>query len=495
MDPVDETEVAARRRVGSVLADKWRLERVLGVGGMAAVYAASHLNNGKTVAIKVLHPEMGANGEIKRRFLREGYVANKVGHPGAVSVIDDGTDEAQGLSYLVMELLEGQSLAERCEAAGGTLPLREALAIADSVLEVLSAAHAEGIIHRDLKPDNVFITTAGDVKVLDFGVARILEGGGGELRTRTGLVMGTPEFMPPEQARGRSELVGPRTDLFAVGAILFRVLAGRHVHEAETANEVLLRAMTEQAPPLTSVVPDAPPEVAALVDRALAFERDDRFPDASAMRIAVQACLAALPKADDAATTLVGNLGAIAREAEARLARASDADDAETPGAPYAMDVSAESGAGAPPDAPPVSKKGPWRHKTAHVVSPAPTKLARAFAWQRFLRTRAGLAVVGGGLLLTAGVVGYVVATGSMRAVAGVGAPVAPTTQDAGALAVEDEDAGELEVDDDGAAAAAAELASDGGVEAAAHTPSHTAAHATARPPTHKPAPTKKKKR
>jgi serine/threonine-protein kinase len=281
----------AARRIGEVVADKWRLERVLGHGGMATVYAASHKNNLRPAALKLLHPELAANADIKKRFLREGYIANRVGHPNAVAVLDDGV-AGDGTVFLVMELLVGESVADRREK--GRLNEAETLRVAEGVLDVLAAAHEQGIVHRDLKPDNVFLMKDGAVKVLDFGIARLLEPPSGEQQTQTGVMMGTPAYMPPEQARGRSSQVDGRSDLWSLGAILFACLTGRHVHEAETSNEALLRAMTTPAPELKSVLPDVDPRVAAIVDRALAFEPEQRWPTAQAMQAAVRDVLLSL---------------------------------------------------------------------------------------------------------------------------------------------------------------------------------------------------------
>ncbi len=292
----DDDVMAARKRIGQTLGGKWRLDKLLGVGGMAAVYEATHKNNLKNVAVKVLHAELQRNEGVRTRFLREGYVANKVKHPGAVAAIDDGIDD-EGAVFLVMELLSGQSLAQRVDSQGGKLPPREVLVVAEGILDVLAAAHAQNVVHRDLKPDNIFLTADGGVKVLDFGVARVLENTG-EAKTRTGIVMGTPEYMPPEQARGRSEHIDGRTDLWAVGAMMYRLIAGRYVHIADTQNEVLLLAMTEPPKSITEAVPTINPKVAAVIDRALAYEPADRFPDAEAMRAAVKEALAALEVQD-----------------------------------------------------------------------------------------------------------------------------------------------------------------------------------------------------
>lgn len=311
----DEATLAAERRVGTVLADKWKLDKLLGVGGMAAVYSATHQNNGKTFALKVLHPTLAMQAEVKKRFLREGYIANKIGHPNAVSIIDDGSDP-DGSVFLVMELLEGDSLRGRAEAKHGRMTPKELLPWVIDVLDVLAAAHEQGIVHRDLKADNVFITSDGKAKVLDFGVARVLEGEGG--KTRTGMVMGTPEYMPPEQARGRSELVDGRADLWAVGAMIYRLLTGRYPHEAETPNEVLLLAMTEPAPKLASAIADAGPKLQLLVDKAMAFDKVDRWADARAMQAAAREALEEA-KGREAATTAVTDLATLAVESAKTL--------------------------------------------------------------------------------------------------------------------------------------------------------------------------------
>lgn len=276
----------AQRRVGQVLREKWRLDRLLGVGGMAAVYAATH-RNGKRVAVKMLHAELSAEPQIRDRFLREGYVANKVSHTGAVSVADDDITE-DGACFLVMDLLEGESVEGRRERHGGRLDVIDVLSITDQVLDTLDAAHAQGIVHRDLKPDNLFCTREGAVKVLDFGIARLREGSSAK-GTHTGISMGTPSYMAQEQARALWDEVDARTDLWAVGATMFACLTGQVVHEGRTANEQLLAAMTNRAPAIRSIVPTLPRPVAEVVDKALAFERADRFQSAREMQAAVRA--------------------------------------------------------------------------------------------------------------------------------------------------------------------------------------------------------------
>jgi serine/threonine protein kinase len=281
----DELVTRARGGLGRVLRQKWRLDALLGVGGMAAVYAATH-RNGTRAAIKLLHPELSGDAHLRSRFLREGEVANAVGHEGARRILDDDTAE-DGSLFLVAELLEGETLADRRGRLGGRLGQHEVLYIACGLLDVLSAAHGKGIIHRDLKPENVFLTRAGRVKLLDFGIAR--SSGVSRVRsaTRAGARLGTPAYMPPEQARGLWDEVNARSDIWAVGATMFHLLSGRTVHEGRTVEELLGCAMTQEPTPLASVVPEVSAGLAQVVDRALSFHPEDRWENAQQMRDAV----------------------------------------------------------------------------------------------------------------------------------------------------------------------------------------------------------------
>src|SRR5258706_16287717 len=176
-------------------------------------------------------------------MLREGYAANQVEHGGAVGVLDDDTAE-DGAPFLVMDLLEGETLDTRLRRADRNLPTEEVLITAHQLLDVLATAHARGIVHRDVKPENVFLTKDARVMVLDFGIAHLRELSMGTRMTQAGRAMGTPSFMPPEQARGKWEDVDAQSDVWAVGATMFTLLAGRYVHQAETMNELLLAAMS-----------------------------------------------------------------------------------------------------------------------------------------------------------------------------------------------------------------------------------------------------------
>jgi eukaryotic-like serine/threonine-protein kinase len=223
---------------------------------MAQVYAATH-RNGRRAAVKVLRPELAVEPVFVERFLREGYLVNKIQHPGAVAILDDDTTP-DGAPFLVLELLLGRTLRERVTTTG-PLDVDDALHIGVEVLDVLAAAHDHGIVHRDLKPENLFETTEGTIKVLDFGIARLRERAHGGLETLTGTTMGTVGYMPPEQARGQSTEIDARSDLWAVGATLYTLLTGRVLHEAPGTNEGLLEAMTTPVPPMRELAPSLPP--------------------------------------------------------------------------------------------------------------------------------------------------------------------------------------------------------------------------------------------
>jgi serine/threonine-protein kinase len=283
---LDPLVARAKGRLGQILHNKWRLEVLLGVGGMAAVYAATH-RNGSRAAVKILHAELSVSEDIRSRFMREGHAANAVGHEGVVRVLDDDIAD-DGSPYLVTELLDGETLEDRRVRFGGRLSEDDVLSVADQLLDVLAAAHAKGVIHRDIKPANVFLTRVGQLKVLDFGIARLRELSTNSLATKAGATMGTPAFMPPEQARGLWSEVDGRSDVWSVGATMWQALTGKLVHDGRTANEELLSAMTKQAPAILSVFPGLSPAIAQVVDRALAFEKEKRWLDVRRMQEGVR---------------------------------------------------------------------------------------------------------------------------------------------------------------------------------------------------------------
>ena len=282
--------IPAEALVGRLLCGRWRVDRLLSSGGTSRVYSGTH-RNGMRVAIKVLRPELCADARTRRRFLREGYLANRVGHPGAVCALDD--DDYDGTVFLVMEFLEGTNLEQLSRE--GTRDPGEVAFITDGLLDVLVAAHDSGIIDRDIKPSNVLLTTKGEVKLIDFGIARLHEPSSAFGHTRNGAVLGTPGFMAPEQARARWGAVDARTDIWAVGATMFRLLTGRQVHEGVSGQEAVIAAATLPVPPLKTVRADVPGPLAELIDRALRFEADARWQSALEMRLALNAVRSQLP--------------------------------------------------------------------------------------------------------------------------------------------------------------------------------------------------------
>ncbi len=321
--PTDEEELAAlaQGRVGTVLHRKYHIDKVLGAGGMAVVYKATHRNDAE-FAIKMLHPELSRREDVRVRFLREGKAANSVKHSGVVVVVDDDVAE-DGAAFLVMELLSGADVETLWERAGGRLPLSAVLAVGDQLLDVLAAAHDKGNVHRDVKPPNLFVTKDGTLKLLDFGIARVKDvagGSGSGHQTGTGMLLGTPAFMAPEQAYAKASEIDGQTDVWAVGATLFTLLTGHPVHEGENAAQLMIHAATTRARPLASLAPDVPAAVATVIDRALSFEKASRWPTAAAMQEALRTAsaeaLGGLPSKGVLASLLAGHeLGHAATQA------------------------------------------------------------------------------------------------------------------------------------------------------------------------------------
>jgi serine/threonine-protein kinase len=275
-------------RVGADLAGKYRLERILARGGMATIYRGVHAWTERRVAVKILHHEFARDEEIVRRFLQEARATSQLRHPNVVDVLDMGQDEERTV-YLVMELLEGETLRQRLRR--GVLTLDEISTFILPLLRGVALAHQRGVVHRDLKPDNLFLSRDGEhllPKVLDFGVAKLA--GGEASSTRTGTVLGTPQYMAPEQVRGERD-VGPTADVWSMGVVLFLALSGRLPFEAETPGGVMSKVLVESAPALRSAAPDVPDAVAAVVDRALSRAPAARFADMGAMLGALEEAL------------------------------------------------------------------------------------------------------------------------------------------------------------------------------------------------------------
>jgi len=278
------------------------------VSPTATTYAATH-RNGASVALKILHRHLAADPEVAERFRREAYAANSVAHPGVVKIVDDDTTE-DGCAVLVMDLVEGEPLEELRRAWGGRLPLDVAVDFVGQLLDIVAVAHDQGIVHRDLQPESVVIAPGGRVRLFDFGIAKLRAQAGAEDElTQNGVVLGAPPFMAPEQALGRRELVDAQTDIFSAGATLFLLLSGQGLHDvvsAPTPLAQIITASSQKARSLREVVAAdlVPDGVVAVVDRALAFRKAERWLDArsfaEALRAAAQIVAAPHP-ADDAA--------------------------------------------------------------------------------------------------------------------------------------------------------------------------------------------------
>jgi serine/threonine-protein kinase len=260
----------------------------LGEGGMGAVYLAEHPGIGKKVALKVLHSEFSSNEDVAARFFNEAKAVNNIGHPNIVDIIDYGMIQAGGgreqLVYFIMEYLSGLTLSQLIRNES-PLPPERSLGIALQVADALSASHKCGIVHRDLKPDNIMLQQRGRerdfVKLLDFGIAKLTSNAAGSRRTRTGIVMGTPAYMSPEQCDGRG-MVDHRTDIYALGIVLYEMLAGRVPFIGEGYGEILVQHLT-QPPIAPSQFRMINPHVEAVVMKALEKRMELRLPDMDEM--------------------------------------------------------------------------------------------------------------------------------------------------------------------------------------------------------------------
>ncbi|MBD0290298.1 MAG: serine/threonine protein kinase [Thermoleophilia bacterium] len=270
--------------VGTVVAGRYRLEEILGVGGMSTVFRAHDGVLERDVALKVLHPLLSQDAQYVERFRREARAIARLSHPNIVTVID--RSQAEGRQYIVFELVRGLNLKQL--ALGGPLPAAQALALAHQTGRGLAFAHENGIVHRDVKPQNVLVDRDGVAKVTDFGIARA--SGGDEGLTQTGTILGTSDYLSPEQAVGQP--VDERSDQYSLGVLLFELLAGELPYRGDSPVAVAMSHLHDPVPSVRDLRPELSPRLDDVLRRAMAKRPEDRFPSLDALLAALEACTA-----------------------------------------------------------------------------------------------------------------------------------------------------------------------------------------------------------
>ena len=332
--------------IGTIIADRYRIDKKLGEGGMGAVYLGEHVRMGRKSAIKVMTQAMASDPDAIARFNREAANAARINHPNVCAIYDFGETE-DGVIYLAMEFIEGESLSDLVQREGA-LTLERAFNIAKQTADALQIAHEMGIVHRDLKPDNIMIAPGRGgsdlVKVVDFGIAKAMGGEEGQNVTKTGLVVGTPEYMSPEQLSG--DVLDGRSDLYSLGLVLYRMVTGTLPFPADTAQEMMIKRLTDDPLPLNEALPGAafPDALQRTMDRALARMPSDRYETAVEFANDLTEALEGLPAATPAPSDT---------EAATQLIDAEEAVQAATAGPATEVlptRVSGEEGEGQTPD-------------------------------------------------------------------------------------------------------------------------------------------------
>jgi len=349
---------------GASLDDKYRVVRHISSGGMGAVYEVEHRGLGKRLAAKLLKPELSKRADLLERFRREARAASAIGHEHIIEVTDLG-QTAHKVPFLIMELLSGQTLSALCKAERRLEPAR-AVHIARQILSALTAAHARGIVHRDLKPENVFLIQRGGdpdfVKLLDFGIVKLLDENEDHELTRDGQVVGTPTYMAPEQARGEKNVDG-RADLYGVGAILYRMVTGQRPYSAPNFNALLFAIAQGQLERPRKLEPGVSPHLEAAILRAMALDPRARFQTAAEFDEALDE--------DD---------------------RTRERSAADAAAAGWATRKAAGGGDDAPETA-----SGGWQSRTLMGETPRPARMARAISTTTTVILAVILALIGAG--------------------------------------------------------------------------------------------------